>query len=225
MVANAGLIPGLLAAVAVPTGCARMNPLPCGAHARQTRDGVRAGLVHARSCLPARWPTALLSRWAGGVLVAGSFDVRCSVIVLQRHHVLLVHRTRDGLDDWVLPGGTPREGESLTACACRELLEETGVSADPSRVALVVESVPPGSSRHLLDVVFLAAEPVWGREHSREPGLEPHFVSPDRLAGLDLHPVVAGHLLRLLDPGPHGYAPYVGNLWRQPAVPGLSPNA
>ena len=67
--------------------------------------------------------------------MASGYDVRCSVIVLHKHAVLLLHRTRDGLDDWVLPGGTPREGESMTACARRELFEETGISADPSRVA------------------------------------------------------------------------------------------
>jgi 8-oxo-dGTP diphosphatase len=149
--------------------------------------------------------------------VASGYEVRCSVIVVRQHTVLLVHRTRDGRDDWVLPGGTPREGESLTACAHRELLEETGMSAHPSQVALVVESVRPGSVRRLLDIVFLATERVLGRERAREPGLEPHFISPGQLSGMDLHPAMAGHLHRLLDPGPHAYAPYVGNAWRQPA--------
>jgi 8-oxo-dGTP diphosphatase len=138
--------------------------------------------------------------------------------VVRQHAVLLVHCVRDGRDDWVLPGGTPRAGESLTACARRELLEETGMSANPSQVALLVESVPPGSSRRLLDIVFLATEPVLGRERAMEPGLEPHFFSPGELAGMDLHPALAGHLHRLLDPGPHGHATYVGNAWRQPAV-------
>jgi ADP-ribose pyrophosphatase YjhB (NUDIX family) len=149
------------------------------------------------------------------VIVASGYEVRCSVIVLRQHAVLLVHRTRRGLDDWVLPGGTPDEGESLTACARRELLEETGLSANLSQVALVVESVQPGSSRRALDIVFLATEPVLGREHSRESGLEPRFVPPGQLAGIDLHPALVGHLYRLLDHGPHGRVPYVGNFWRQ----------
>jgi 8-oxo-dGTP pyrophosphatase MutT (NUDIX family) len=50
-------------------------------------------------------PTRLLP--AGGILD----DVRCSVLVERNHAVLLIHRTHDRLDDWVLPGGTPREGE------------------------------------------------------------------------------------------------------------------
>lgn len=147
--------------------------------------------------------------------MAGPADVRCSVLVVHRHAVLVVHRTRDGLDDWVLPGGTPRDGESLVACARRELLEETGVSAYPSRVALVVESEPPGSRRRMLDIVFAVDGPLSGREHCREPGLEPCFVLPEQLPRLELHPAFAGHLIRLLDPGPHQDAPYISNpAWR-----------
>jgi len=151
--------------------------------------------------------------------VASGYDVRCSVIVLRNHELLLVHHTRDGRDDWVLPGGTPREGENLAGCARRELLEETGISANPSQVAFVVESMPPGSGRRMLDIVFVATDPVLGREQSRELELQPQFVPPGQLAGLDLHPALAGHLNRILDPVRHGHAAYVGNVWRQPRTP------
>lgn len=144
--------------------------------------------------------------------MAAFFYVRCSVAVVHRHTVLLVHRTHGRLDDWVLPGGTPREGENLRACALRELREETGVSADPSEIALIVESAAsPGSGRLLLDVVFHAREPVMGRERCQEPGMSPQFVTRDQLPGLALHPRLAGHLIRLLDPGPHEFAQYVNN--------------
>ncbi len=146
--------------------------------------------------------------------MTSGYDVRCSVIVLHNHEVLLVHHTHDGLDDWVLPGGNPLEGESLTACARRELYEESGVSGDVAGIALLVESAPPGSDHRLLDIVFSVNQPALGKESSKEQGLEPQFVSLDQLANLNLHPAVAGHLSRLLDSGAPEHAAYVGNIWR-----------
>ena len=49
-------------------------------------------------------------------------DVRCSAIVFRGQEVLLVYRVREDGDDWVLPGGTPRPGESMAASARRETL-------------------------------------------------------------------------------------------------------
>jgi len=139
-------------------------------------------------------------------------DVRCSILVIRNHCALLIHRTHDGLDDWVLPGGTPRNGESLPACARRELLEETGVIASPSRIVLVIESALPGSAHRMLDVVFLATDATTGREHRQEPGMQPHFISQRELPGLVLHPAIAGQLIRLLDPVAHPHAGYVSNI-------------
>ena len=142
-------------------------------------------------------------------------DVRCSAIVFRRGAVLLIRRTRDGTGIWTLPGGTPREGESMAACARRELFEETGLSADPSRVAFVLEAAAPGGSRRRLDIVFLATGLEPGAEpQAREPGVEPHFVPVDQLNELTLLPPVAGHLRGLLHQGVYRYAPYLGNLWR-----------
>ena len=83
-------------------------------------------------------------------------DVRCSAVVFRGDAVLLVHRAKDGADDWVLPGGTPRPGESMAACAQRETLEETGLPVDPGRVAFVLETMAPESWRRMVDLVFLA---------------------------------------------------------------------
>jgi len=150
-------------------------------------------------------------------MAPNGIDLRCSAVVLRKGAVLLVHRTYDGTGDWVLPGGTPREGESVPACARRELLEETGLSAGPSRVAFVLEAVPPGGSRRTLDIVFLVTGLSPGAQpHAREPRLEPRFVPADQLNELDLRPPLAGHLRDLLENGVRRYAPYLGNLWRPP---------
>jgi 8-oxo-dGTP diphosphatase len=141
-------------------------------------------------------------------------DVRCSVIVFREDNVLLVHRARDGADDWVLPGGTPRPGESMAACARREATEETGLSADPSRIAFVLETLGPQDHRRMVDLVFLATDPVRGEPEAKEEGMEARFVPLRMLSGLVLRPPIAGHLRGLHPGGRTRTAAYLGNLWR-----------
>ena len=83
-----------------------------------------------------------------------SIDVRCSAIVFRDDTVLLVHRSRNGTDTWALPGGTPRPGESMAACA------------------------RPGSTRRTVDLVFIATADGHGgnKPKPREPDLEARFV-------------------------------------------------
>lgn len=157
-------------------------------------------------------------------MALNGIDVRCSAIVFRRGAVLLVRRAQDGIAVWTLPGGTPREGESMAACARRELSEETGVTADPSRVAFVLETVAPGGTRRRLDIAFLVTGLEPGAEPlAREPGIEARFVPVDQLNELTLLPPVAGHLRGLLQPGGYRYAPYLGNLWRPAEIPGARP--
>jgi len=141
-------------------------------------------------------------------------DVRCSAVVFRGDAVLLVHRAKDGADDWVLPGGTPRPGESMAACAQRETLEETGLPVDPGRVAFVLETMAPESSRRMVDLVFLATMAERREPEPREQGLQAQFVPLGDLPGLVLRPPLAGHLRGLHARGPARTAAYLGNLWR-----------
>lgn len=143
-----------------------------------------------------------------------TIDLRCSTIVYQGQCVLLVHRTDPDLNDWVLPGGAPRHGEGMAACARRELREETGLAAEPTRIAFVLEAVDPAGTRRTVDLVFAVEERVQGQVVAREAGLEPEFVTVARLRDLDIRPPLAGHLAGHFNGGVRRYAPYLGNLWR-----------
>jgi 8-oxo-dGTP diphosphatase len=147
-------------------------------------------------------------------------DVRCSAIVFRGDAVLLVHR--DGTGDWVLPGGTPRPGESTAACARRETLEETGLAIDPARVAFIAETLAPGSARRAVDLVFLATPDAHGDPVPREPGLDARFVPLAALPGLDVRPPLAGHLRALHARGGEPTAAYLGNLWRPQRPDGIA---
>jgi 8-oxo-dGTP diphosphatase len=146
-------------------------------------------------------------------------ELRCSAIVVRQRTVLLVRRAGGPGLDWVLPGGTPRLGESMAACARREVREETGLDVNPDRIAFVLEVVGPEDGPRTVDIVFSAAESAPGRpprEHER--GLVPVFVPVDDLHELDLRPPLAGHLRAMLSRRGELYAPYLANLWR-PARP------
>ena len=141
--------------------------------------------------------------------------LRCSAILFRGQAVLLVHRTAPGADDWVLPGGTPQAGESMAACARREMREETGLAVEPTRVAFVLEAVDRQSGRRTVDLVFGADGSAHGQTPmSREPEMEPEFVPFSRLRDLNLKPPLAGHLPGFFHHGVRRYAPYLGDLWR-----------
>jgi 8-oxo-dGTP diphosphatase len=149
------------------------------------------------------------------VSIPDGMELRCSAVVIRRQSVLLIHRARGTDDDWVLPGGTPRAGESMAACARREVLEETGLHVDPSRVAFVLEALGPDGGPRTVDIVFAAAGAAPGtRPERQEPGLTPAFVPVEEIAGLDLRPPLAGHLRGMLGHRGRLYAPYLANLWR-----------
>jgi 8-oxo-dGTP pyrophosphatase MutT (NUDIX family) len=159
--------------------------------------------------------------------------LRCSAVVFRGETVLLVHRTADGADDWVLPGGTPEDGESMAECAVRETREESGLDVEALDVAFVLETTPPDSPDRTVDLVFSTVPNAsFGALRTAEPGREPVFVPLDRADTLDLRPPIAGRLLKLCrtlasapgpGPGPGASAgapfptagaPYVDNLWR-----------
>lgn len=142
-------------------------------------------------------------------------ELRCSAIVVRERTVLLVHRTGSGAGDWVLPGGSPRPGESMAACARREVREETGLHVNPDRVAFVLEAGGPDSGARTVDIVFSAADSAPDQQpEERERGLAPVFVPVDRIHELDLRPPLAGHLRSMLGRRRELYAPYLANLWR-----------
>jgi 8-oxo-dGTP diphosphatase len=137
-------------------------------------------------------------------------DLRCSVALVRDDHFLLVHRIRSG--DWVLPGGTPRRGESMVSCARREAREETGLNVTPRRCAFVLEVGGEGQSRRV-ELVFTADSTDNGDLISGDEGTEPQWVPLERLPELRLRPPIAGYLPALAR-GDRRTAAYLGNMWR-----------
>lgn len=143
-------------------------------------------------------------------------DLRCSVVIFQNNKLLLVHRVE--ADEWVLPGGRPRPGESMLSCARREVSEETGLQIMPGRCAFFLEVAAPDRHTHIVELVFLAA-PIAGDEqvHGGEPGRTPTWVDLSALASLTMRPPIGGHV-KSLSRNSSGTFAYLGNVWRPTAT-------
>jgi ADP-ribose pyrophosphatase YjhB (NUDIX family) len=145
-------------------------------------------------------------------------ELRCSVLVTRGRDVLLVKRVtgagRDRDEHWVLPGGRPRPGEGMLACARREVAEETGVVVQPERCAFIGEVVDPDRHRRQVELVFSARVPAdHDGELVGEQDAEPAWVGVGKLRRLALRPPIAGFLPAVID-GRGPTIPYLGNLWR-----------
>lgn len=146
-------------------------------------------------------------------------ELRCSVVVSRRNEVLLLRRRRGDAEEWVLPGGRPRPGEGMLACARREVAEETGVAVTPGRCAFVADVVAPRGGRRRVELVFTAqVAPNHPDELIGEDGALPLWVGVDDVRHLDLRPPVAGFLSDVVR-GRAQTAPYLGNLWRPETDP------
>lgn len=144
-------------------------------------------------------------------LDAHPVNLRCTGLVLRHARVLLCQR----ITDWVLPGGTPRRGESVAACVRREVREETGLSVTPGRVAFVLDANNPEFDQHLIEVVLHAVVDDPDTEPREvEDGLVPRFVPLDQLSNLELRPPIGGYLRGFHAGGAQRSAAYLGNLWR-----------
>jgi 8-oxo-dGTP diphosphatase len=146
-------------------------------------------------------------------------DLRCSVVVLDRDRVLLLHRSSRPYDlqhgDWVLPGGRPRASEGMAACARRETLEETGLDVVVRHCLFVVEvTTAAPENRRAVELIFEAVGPAGMDPITREADRHAQFVSLNLIHRLNLRPPIAGHLRGLARRNRISGAAYLGNLWR-----------
>ena len=77
-------------------------------------------------------------------------------VVRRGQHFLLVHERKHG-QLWYLPAGRAEPGEDLIAAACRETLEETGISIRLTGIIRIEHSPRPDSAR--VRVIFVG-EPI-----------------------------------------------------------------
>lgn len=91
------------------------------------------------------------------------------VIILKDGKVLLGQRKNaHGEGSWAFPGGRLEFGESLEACAMREVLEETGLTLHGVRKYDFSDDIFPENNTHYV-TLFMIADGFSGELQNREP--------------------------------------------------------
>jgi 8-oxo-dGTP diphosphatase len=93
--------------------------------------------------------------------------VGVGVLITDKDKVLLgLRKGKRGADTWSLPGGHLEHGESLSDCAARETLEETGLRVKPELVVSVSNDI---FDEHHYVTVGVKASIISGTVTNKEP--------------------------------------------------------
>ena len=97
--------------------------------------------------------------------------VGVAVLLLRDGKLLLGQRAgTHGVGTWAPPGGYLEFGETLEACARREVLEETGLSVENLRLGPYTNTVFADEDKHSVTLFLLADCPEsLGQPECREP--------------------------------------------------------
>ncbi|AWN82041.1 NUDIX domain-containing protein [Candidatus Cardinium hertigii] len=74
-------------------------------------------------------------------------------LIVQNKQILLVSNDNN---IWYTPGGKLKPGETLPACAIREVKEETGITIKPKQLAFVLDFFDSKDSVHKVELYFSA---------------------------------------------------------------------
>jgi ADP-ribose pyrophosphatase YjhB (NUDIX family) len=127
-----------------------------------------------------------------------------AVVVDDGGRLLLVRRSDSGL--YAIPGGAVELGETLTAAARREVMEETGIDVEVTGLVGVysdpehVIEFSDGEVRQEFSVCFRAVS-VGGNLRTSEESTEVLWAEPEALDGLDIHPSIRLRIGHGLDGG------------------------
>lgn len=113
--------------------------------------------------------------------------VGVGVVVFRGDEVLLVKRGKEPRrDGWSIPGGAQETGETVAEAAKRELLEETGLTAEVTGLLDVIDAISHdehGKVRMHYTLVDVAAEWIAGEAVAADDVAEVRWV---KLAALDV---------------------------------------
>jgi ADP-ribose pyrophosphatase YjhB (NUDIX family) len=118
-----------------------------------------------------------------------------SACVWKDGKVLLIQRAKPPLGLWSLPGGHVEFGETAVAAAERELLEESGVTADLTAFIGLYEVILDKPAFHYAIACYGG---MWrsGEAQASSDALEARWLAPAELDSLDFAPNVREAIAR-----------------------------
>lgn len=85
--------------------------------------------------------------------------ISCEIIIKKADSFLLGKRKNCyGEGTWALPGGHLEHGETLAACAKRELMEELGIEPSDLVLAFITDDIAIDIERHYLHMTFITEQ-------------------------------------------------------------------
>lgn len=140
--------------------------------------------------------------------------VRVGVVIPHEDQILLVRHRKGPKTYWMLPGGGLDYGETFSACAEREVHEETGLKIKTERMLYISEAICPRGTRHVLNV-FMLARLEGGSIVVPEGDVieEVAFHPVHSLEGLTLYPAIATEIIAAHQRDYQGEIRYLGALW------------
>lgn len=144
-------------------------------------------------------------------------EIRVGVVVIEDNKILLVKHTRNSKSYWVLPGGKPRQIETLQECGKREVEEETSLIVEVTDLLFTGETYWPDGKRHIVNFFFrgipqsgTVKKPRWSFPDEKMD--VPVFVPLEELKTLKLYPDISDTLLDIAS-GKITNQLFLGDLW------------